>query len=138
MLIISLLLSLIFIILSIIHLNWALGNTWGLSKALPTNITGQQVLRTNSMMTLLVALILLLFSAFYFIIPEPGNPKNWIFKYIGWAIPVLFLLRSIGEFKYIGFFKSIKSTDFAKMDSKYYSPLCLLIAIMGVSVQLFR
>ncbi|WP_317130658.1 DUF3995 domain-containing protein [Psychroserpens sp. NJDZ02] len=53
-------------------------------------------------------------------------------------IPLIFLLIAIGEFKYIGFFKSIKKTDFGKLDTKLLSPLCLIIAIFGIVIQLVK
>ncbi len=42
----------------------------------------------------------------------------------------------MGEFKYVGFFKKIKMTHFGKRDSNFFSPLGLIIAIMGILVQL--
>jgi len=138
MLIISLLLSLVFTILAIIHINWALGNSWGLSKAVPTKSDSTELFIPGPLPTLSVAVGLLVFAAFYFIIPEPGNPKNWLFKYLGWILPSIFLLRCLGDFKYVGLFKSIKDTEFARMDSKYYVPLCFSISMMGYLVQLSR
>lgn len=41
-----------------------------------------------------------------------------------------FALRAIGEFRYVGFFKRVKGTPFAKMDTELYSPLCVLIAAL--------
>ncbi|NMH89945.1 DUF3995 domain-containing protein [Flavivirga sp. Y03] len=35
-----------------------------------------------------------------------------IFKYGSWIISIVFILRAIGEFKYIGFFKKIKTYAF--------------------------
>jgi hypothetical protein len=35
----------------------------------------------------------------------------------------------LGDFKYWGFFKSIRNNQFAKYDSLYYSPLCLYIGL---------
>jgi len=39
-------------------------------------------------------------------------------------------LRAIGEFKYLGFFKKIKNTEFAIADSKLFSPLSLAIGFL--------
>lgn len=55
-------------------------------------------------------------------------------RYATLAIGILFLLRAIGEFKYIGFFKKVKGTLFAKNDTRYYSPLCLVIAIVSFAI----
>lgn len=137
MIVLSSLLSLIFLILAILHLNWAIGNTWGLDNALPAKETGERVLTPGRFMTLTVALGLLGCCFFYFINPEPGNPNNWIFDYGRWIVPIIFLVRAIGDFKYVGLFKKIKNTKFAQMDSKYYSPLCFLIALIGFSIKLW-
>jgi len=60
---------------------------------------------------------------------------NWLSHYGLWAITTIFLIRAIGEFKYIGFFKKIKTTTFGQMDTKFYSPLCLIISFLGVILQ---
>lgn len=59
-------------------------------------------------------------------------------KFVGVSIPIIFLVRAIGDFNYVGFFKKTKNTHFAKMDRKYFSPLCLLIAISGLYIYFFR
>lgn len=61
---------------------------------------------------------------------------EWLVHIASWIVPGIFLLRAIGEFKYVGFFKKIRSTSFAKRDSKYYAPLCLGIGIIGFIVAL--
>lgn len=137
MIVLSSLLSLVFLILAIIHLNWAIGNTWGLDNALPSDEHGTRLFTPGRFMTLSVALGLLGFCFFYFINPEPGNPNNWIFDYGRWIIPAVFLLRALGDFKYVGFFKKIRHTNFAKMDTKYYTPLCLAIALCGFAIKLW-
>ncbi|MEL6844116.1 MAG: DUF3995 domain-containing protein, partial [Bacteroidota bacterium] len=48
------------------------------------------------------------------------------------AITGIFALRAIGEFKYVGLFKRIKGTAFAKNDSRIYTPLCLLISTLSI------
>ncbi len=136
MYVLSVFLSLIFLILAIFHLNWAIGNEWGLKYALPTKEEGSApTFRPGKVATLIVALGLLLMAFFYFINPEPGNPNNWIFDYGRVIIPSIFLIRAIGDFKYAGFFKKIKTTTFGKMDTKYYSPLCLIIALVGFAIK---
>lgn len=137
MYVISVLLSLIFLILSIIHLNWALGGKWAVDGVFPTKPGATTQFTPPKFATLVVAIGLLLFSLNYFINPEPGNPKNWIFDWSRIIIPSIFLIRAIGEFKYVGFFKKVKGTTFAEKDSKIYSPLCLLIAVLGFIVRFF-
>jgi len=135
MIVLSILLSLIFLVLAIVHLNWAIGNTWGLSHALPTKADGELVMNPGTFATLAVALGLLLCTFFYFINPEPGNPNNWIFDWGRLLIPIAFLLRAIGDFRYVGLFKKVKNTKFGKMDSKLFTPICVVIAILGLLVK---
>ena len=129
----SLLLSFTFFSLSIIHFNWAMGNKWGLSNALPTDANGNAVLQPTIIDTLIVGTGLLFFALFYFSQTKYSfiHPPRWINPTLRWFIPIIFLLRSIGDFKYVGFFKEITETEFASMDSLFYSPLCLVIAIAG-------
>ena len=138
MLILALILSLIFLVLSIIHFNWVFGGAFGFDASLPTREDGKRVLNPKSYDSAFVGLVLLLFSIFYIskssLLNVSVNSK--VFTYLGWIIPSLFLLRAIGEFKYVGFFKKVTSTTFARYDTKLFSPLCLCIALIGFLIQL--
>ncbi len=133
--ILRLLLSLIFLLLSTLHFYWAVGGKWGLDDAVPTNTEGKKILKTSVLSCIVVGTGLIFFALYYFLplieisIPEP-------LYFLSWLIPAIFLIRSIGDFKYVGFFKRIKSTHFGQLDTKYFSPLCLLIAILGFSILL--
>ena len=35
----------------------------------------------------------------------------------------------------MGVFKSVKETDFGKLDTKLFSPLCLIIGVFGILIQ---
>ncbi len=137
MVVLSVFLSLVFLILATIHLSWAIGSTWGLESALPSDTAGEKVFTPSASMTLLVALGLLICAFMYFINPEPGNPKNWIFEWGRLIIPILFFFRAIGDFKYVGLTKKIKETRFAQMDTKYFTPICLAISLMGFLIRFF-
>ena len=132
--VVGLLLLIIFLFLAIIHIYWGLGGKWGNDAAIPTNENNEKVINPKLSECFTVAIILFLFSFFVlkkldlitFIIP------NWIQEYSLWCISILFIIRAIGDFNYVGFFKKIKTTKFAQMDTKYFSPLCLLIALLGI------
>jgi hypothetical protein len=64
------------------------------------------------------------------------NIPLWLDNYGLWIIAGIFILRAIGEFNYVGFFKKIKQTKFGQNDAKYYSPLCLTIGILTLLMEL--
>jgi len=130
---ISIILVAIFLVLAVIHFYWSLGGRWGFKKALPTNEKGEFMLLPRAIDSVIVGLGLSMFSVFYlsnigfFNIPLSDRLLSIIY----WVIPSIFSLRAIGDFKYVGFFKSIRNTDFSVLDTKFYSPLCLVIGLGG-------
>ncbi len=123
----------IFLILGIIHFNWVIGGQFGFVQAIPTKENGERVLNPKKMDSAIVGAGLLVFSFFYLILANliSFDLPHWFLKYGIWIIPSIFLLRAIGDFKYIGFFKRIRQTEFGKWDTKLFSPLCLVIALIG-------
>ena len=138
--ILSILLSIILFGLGVIHFNWAIGGKLGFSVTLPTKENGERILNPKKIDSAIVAIGLTAFGVFY--VFKSGliesNLPEWIMKFGSWIIPILFLLRAIGEFKYIGFFKSVNGTVFSKLDTKFFSPLSLLIGIFGIIIQLMK
>jgi len=136
--ILSIILLVIFTSLGFIHFYWLLGGKWGLEKVIPTKDNQSSTPSIPKFATLIVGLVLVLFGLIYlaksgivnFVIP------NWITNYGYWLIPAIFILRAIGDFKYVGFFKKIRNTKFAKADSKFFSPLCLTVGVIGILIQL--
>ena len=120
----------IFLAISGIHFYWALGRKWGITNSVP-ELDGKKVLKTSALASVVVALGLLYFAIQSFIATEAisGQLSHWSTKYTLWAIGSIFLIRAIGDFKYVGFFKRIKNSRFAELDSSFYSPLCLLISV---------
>lgn len=130
--IVGIVLAVIFALLGLLHLYWAAGGRFGRGVAIPTaGGGGERLLNPSPFGTVLVAAAL--FAAALVVL---GRLKfwgavvpGWIF-YVGtWVIAVLFLLRTIGDFRYVGFFKSVSGTDFARWDTMLFSPLCLFIAV---------
>lgn len=133
--ILALLISLIFLVLSLIHFNWALGSKWGITKAIPTDNTGKKVMHPDAKASTVVGFGLLFFSFYYVTHFIHLDLPGWT-SYIGWVISAIFILRSIGDFKYFGFFKRIKETEFSEMDTKLYVPLCLMIGLIGILLEI--
>ena len=136
--ILSIILFVIFTSLGFIHFYWLLGGKWGLEKVIPTKDNQLNTLSIPKFATLLVGLVLVLFGLLYLVKTGLVNLEipNWITNYGYGIIPAIFILRAVGDFKYVGFFKKIRNTKFAKADSKLFSPLCLTVGIIGILIQL--
>jgi hypothetical protein len=132
----SIALVLIFISIAFLHLYWAVGGRWAIDSVVPTNVQGEKVLKTSPASCLVVGTGLLVFSGYYLVqvVDIEWSLWNGLVNAMGWVIPSIFLARAIGDFRYVGFTKKIRSTIFAKLDTAYFAKLCLLIAALGYIV----
>ncbi|MEO6729898.1 MAG: DUF3995 domain-containing protein [Ferruginibacter sp.] len=137
---IGVLLFLIFIFLSAIHFYWGLGGTWGANAAIPTKENNEKLMNPKLFECFVVAIVLLGFGIFVLAYSKSVsiNLPTWLLYYGAPALSLLFICRAIGEFKYVGFFKKVKSTRFGQLDTKYYSPLCLLIGFLVMTLVLIK
>lgn len=129
--ILSIILSLVFLFFGGIHFYWVFGGKWSLEKVIPTKTNDLNINSIPKFATVIVGLVFLFFGLIYVIKSGLVNIQipNWIINYGYYIVPILFLLRAIGDFKYVGFFKSITTTTFAIWDQKLFAPLCLFISI---------
>ena len=120
----------IFIGLSLLHVYWLLGGKVGLLAAIP-EIDGKPAFRPSALATLVVAIglalcaLLIAATVGVFALPLPHTAPSWLTR----ALALVFLLRAIGDFRLVGFFKRIRDSRFARLDTAVYSPLCLALAI---------
>ncbi len=118
-------------LVSAMHWYWMAGGTKGSSAAIPAR--GSELLfRPTKIATGIVATAMA--AAGWFVLELGGVVERllfagWFHTYGGWALACVFLIRSIGEFRWVGFFKREKGTLFAKWDTVLYSPLCLCIGV---------
>ncbi|WP_411823247.1 DUF3995 domain-containing protein [Leptospira sp. 'Mane'] len=128
--------SIIFFSISGIHIYWALGGKWGSHSAIPSDLKGKKLFLPGFFATVIVASGLFLFA-----LVTLGNlgifdgfiSRNYI-HYASLGITAVFYLRALGDFRYIGLFRKIKDTDFAKQDRKFFTPLCILIGTVGLLI----
>jgi hypothetical protein len=107
--------AVILTLIGALHVYWAAGGSFGKGATLPTR-EGKTVLHPTPMITAIVAAGLFAMAAL-------------VVAGIGvWVPAAIFFFRAIGDFRYIGFFKRIRDSRFAKFDTILYSPLCLLLA----------
>lgn len=133
--ILAFILTAIFIFLSLLHGYWALGGKWAIEKTIPTRFQDSFFDQNNHlkivMATFVVAaglMALAIMVAGY--IGKVNIPVNAELLRIGLILAaIVFLIRSIGNFKDIGFFKSDRTGEFGYWDSKLYSPLCLFFSL---------
>jgi hypothetical protein len=124
-------LALVSFMLSLFHIAWAVGIRIGGAHALPERPDGSLALRPGPFSALAVAGLLLV--AALLVTQRVGLGRELIPAALVvpgcWAVSAAFLLRAIGEFRYVGFFKRVGGTAFARMDTRYYSPLALVLGI---------
>jgi hypothetical protein len=123
--------TLIFAALAVLHIYWATGGKQYLAAALPQFDSGEKVFMPGAGITWVVALGLLGFAgATVSALPSlQGFLPNTVVFWLNLIIGGIFLLRAIGDFKYVGFSKTIRNTHFARQDLRYYSPLCSIVAL---------
>ncbi len=120
----------VFIGLSLVHVYWLVGGPVGRLAAIP-EMDGKPVFQPSAVATLVVAMVLALCAlliaatAGVVMLPLPKFVLVWLTR----ALALGLLLRAIGDFRLVGFFKRVRSTRFARLDTAVYSPLCLALAI---------
>jgi hypothetical protein len=122
----------VLIIMGVFHFYWSFGGLLGLDKALPTK-DAKLLLNPSKSLTFLVGLVLIVFAFIAYSLQFHDLTtlrSTTLYKYSGLFISILFILRAVGEFNAVGFFKKIKDTEFAIYDTKYFSPLCLGLGIV--------
>lgn len=127
--VISLVAACILFLISLLHVYWACRGTWGTSAVIPER-NGKRTFSPHPGLTLVIAgllafvAIILLMRASYI-----SFSFNAVLLQAGaWICAVVFALRVIGEFNYVGLFKRIRNTKFAKMDTWLYVPLCTFLS----------
>ena len=108
------------------------GSWWG-------HRAGKPLFAPSTRATVAVGVVLLLFAGLVAAtgrLLEVGvSPR--LLSWLSLALALGLLARAIGEFKYVGFFKRVRGSRFAHLDTWIYSPLCLLLAL-GVALVAMR
>ncbi|HDR4601563.1 MULTISPECIES: DUF3995 domain-containing protein [Bacillus] len=121
--------SILFLV-SFLHVYWAFGGKWATNSVIPTK-AGEKAFTPGAGMTLIIALLL---SMAAIILLQQTNIVHFAFPNIivqvaSWVCMIVFLIRVIGEFHYFGIFKQKKDTQFARMDTVLYIPLCAFLSL---------
>lgn len=123
--------SVIFLFLALMHLYWVCNGQVGIAATIPTKLNGKRVFTPSRFGTFVVAVGLFMFAVTNLIFGgmiESPIGLSYI-NYAMWGIAGIFLIRFIGDFKYVGITKRFRQSVFAQKDTFFYSPLCFLLAV---------
>lgn len=122
-------LAVVFSLLALLHFYWAAGGRAGWQGGVP-EVDGRPAFTPSTAATVAVAVALLLCAALVAgagglaPLPLPAVLTRWL----SFALALVLLARAIGDFRLVGFFKRVRGSRFARLDSTFYSPLCLGLA----------
>lgn len=128
--VLALFLGAILILLALLHVRWAIGGS-AQGVAVPSRPDGSPLFRPSPFASLSVAGALAFAAAL--VLAHGGvlqlfAPRRWIA--LGtWGVALAFAARTIGEFRYVGLFRRVHDTPFARWDARLFTPLCALLAV---------
>lgn len=125
----------VLVLIALIHVYWALGGRSALGAAVP-EIEGRAAFRPGRLATLAVAAALLvaalLIATTGQLIKSPLPPA--VARLLSYCLGAVFIARAIGDFRLVGFFKRVRGSAFARLDSAVYAPLCLALGVAALLV----
>ena len=122
--------STVFVGLSGLHAYWAFGGRCGRKAAIP-QLDGEPLFQPGTGAILVVALLLGVAAA---LVLEragigPGILPPNVSQWGAWGVAIVLMGRAVGEFRYVGLFKTQRDTSFARLDTRLYSPLALALGV---------
>ena len=124
----------VLVVISLIHVYWALGGQWANDAVVPYVPTPEgkglrPAFKPSSLGTLAVAVGLLLIALMVslrvgLLVPQI---QHWSLQWLISAIALLMFARAIGDSDLVGFFKEQVGSKFARLDTWAFSPLCVVL-----------
>ena len=130
--IVALVLASVFGVISALHVYWAARGATGPdgSGAIPMKRDGTALFRPSRASTLAVATALA--AAAFVVLGRTGviapHGMEWIYRAGAWTLGAVLALRAVGDFRYVGLFKRERDSRFARLDTRYFTPLCAALA----------
>lgn len=120
----------LFAALAALHAYWGCGGRWAAAAAAPKKTDGSAVFRPSPLACFVVAAGL---AGFAWICLAHVNQTPALFlqgrtKAALLVMSGIFALRTIGDSNYVGLFRRVRGTDFARLDRLLYTPLCLMLS----------
>lgn len=124
-----------FVVIGLWHVYMAFAKKSSNDSAAIPSVNGKPLFVPSMQATLAVACALFVFALLVAAtagMVSLGLP-NKLLTLSCYALAFGLLARAVGDFKYVGFFKKVRDSRFAFMDTFVYSPLCLMLAV-GVAL----
>ncbi|WOA59828.1 DUF3995 domain-containing protein [Bacillus mycoides] len=121
--------------ISFLHIYWAFGGRWGSAAVIPVKEGEHKPAFTPRIWGTLSVAILILLASVIIVVQVgylQGFEANSLSKIGSIVCALVFIVRAIGDFKFVGFFKKIKHSQFARYDTRFYSPLCLFFGFVYI------
>jgi hypothetical protein len=116
--------------LALVHVYWAFGGRALKMGAIP-QVAGRRAFSPSPIATLAVALALVAAGLVIAAVAEilHASVPHGVLDALIFGLALILFARAIGDFRLVGFFKSVRGTQFARLDTAFYSPLCLTLAV---------
>ena len=113
-------------VLGSLHVWWAIRGRCVPARVLPERPGKDPVPRPTPGMTLMVAAALGAagFAVAGFLVV--GGP---LLRVVVLGLALVFAARAVGDFAFVGIFKRVRGTEFARYDAALYTPLCLALGL---------
>ena len=115
----------------LLYLYWALGGMWLTDKASPV-VDGRSLVRLSRTSALGAACGMFMLATVPVVSMRPFLRRCMLV-----LIMAAFAYRAVGDFRYMGFFKSVKNSSFSRWDTRVYSPVALLVTVLA-GLMVFR
>ena len=122
-------------LIALVHAYWGLGGRVAKSAALP-EVDGKAAFTPRGSLTLVVAAalvsaaLLIAITGGVLSLPVPRA----LARGLTGLLALVFIARAVGDFRLVGFFKRVRGTRFARLDSAVYAPLCLVLGVAAAWV----
>jgi hypothetical protein len=121
--------------IGVLHVYWALGRTAGIvsveAGAVIPEVGGRPAFTPGPALTLAIAALLEVAAALVALqgkLLVISRLPPALIQVGALGVAVVLAARGIGDFRLVGLFKRVRGTRFARLDSRFYSPLCLALA----------
>jgi hypothetical protein len=128
------LLAAAYLAISLLHVFWAMGGRFGAAAAIPSR-DGRLVFQPGRAATLCVGVMIAgcsaMLCAWTGVLPL-RLPHVALRGAVGFLGLVMFA-RAVGDFRYVGLFRAVRESAFARMDRWVYTPFSIAAGVLLVT-----